>query len=311
MASEKKITEKIVSFIKWKSYLFIRNHGKHLPDKLYLKLVYWLIMNKPLNLHDPKSFTEKMQWLKLYNRRPEYTIMVDKYAVKDYVANIIGVEYIIPTLGVWNNYEEIDFDSLPNRFVLKTTQAGGGMGVVVCNDKTELNHKKVKKILENALRFDNYAVQREWPYKNVPARILAEEYIVPEPGELDLSDYKWYCFNGVPRYCQVIKNRHSTETIDFFDTEWNHQVFVGLNPLARPASVTPLKPANLETHLFIARKLSKGIPFSRIDLYEVGNKTYFGEITLFPAAGFGRFTPDQYNDILGNMVELPDEKVVD
>lgn len=302
------IIKKGIRFLKWKLYLFVRDYGKHMPDKLYLQMVYWLLMDKKLHLKHPRTFTEKIQWLKLYNRHPEYSRMVDKYAVKDYVANIIGEEYVIPTLGVWNHYDEIDFDSLPNRFVLKTTQAGGGMGVVVCKDKTKLDHKEAKEKLEYALKFDNYAVQREWPYKNVPPRIIAEEFIDPAPDTQELSDYKWYCFNGEPKYCQVIQDRHTTETIDFFDTEWNHQEFVGLNPLAGPAAVAPSKPSNLETQLLIARKLSKDKPFCRIDLYEVNDNTYFGEITLFPAAGFGRFAPSQYNEILGSMIKLPGEK---
>ena len=301
-----------VNYLKWRSYVFLMKHGRCVPDKLYLQIVYWLQMGKRLNLKTPRTFTEKLQWLKLYNRRPEYTTMVDKYAVKEYVAGKIGKEYVIPTLGVWNHYDEIDFDTLPNQFVLKTTQAGGGMGVVVCRDKSKLNHKKAKKKLEHALKFDNYAVQREWPYKDVKPRILAEQFIEPRPNVQDLPDFKWYCFDGEPRYCQVIQDRTTDETIDFFDIEWNHQEFVGLNPTAGPtvgpAAVTPSRPKHLEEQIMIARKLSQGMPFSRIDLYEIGDKEYFGEITFYPAAGFGRFTPERYNEVLGSMINLPGEK---
>lgn len=277
-------------------------------EALYLKARFRLEMGYSLDLKHPKTFSEKIQWLKLYNRRPEYTTMVDKFAVKDFVADKIGAEYMIPTLGVWETPEEIEWDKLPDRFVLKTTHGGGSGGVVICRDKAKLDKQKVTEKLRAALRQDIAYYSCEWPYKNVPRRIIAEEYLDPAPNVEDLPDYKWYCFDGEPRYCQVIQDRRRKETIDFFDTEWNHQEFVGLNPAAGLAAVTPTRPKNLEVQIEIARKLSKDMPFSRIDLYEVGENEYFGEITLYPASGFGTFTPWQYNEILGAMLNLPGEK---
>ena len=287
----------------------LRRIGQQLPDKFYLRLLFYLEKGEKLDLITPISFCEKLQWLKLYDRRPEYVKMVDKYAVKDYVSEIIGERFVIPTIGIWERPEDIEWDKLPERFVLKTTHGGGNTGVVICRDKLSFDTKAAVKKLKKSLRQDIYRSLREWPYKNVPRRIIAEQYIEPEGEAKDLPDYKWFCFNGEPRFCQVIQNRSSKETIVFFDTEWNRQEFIGLNPIAVPPEVLPKKPANLDAHLSIARQLSKNIPFARIDLFETGNRTYFGEITFYPKSGFGAFTPKKYNEILGEMIVLPSEKV--
>lgn len=287
-------------------------YGRILPDKLLLsclmraKCGYWP------NWENPKTFCEKLQWLKLNDHNPEYTRMVDKYAVKEYVAGIIGSKYVIPTLGVWDTPEQIEWDKLPDRFVLKTTHGGGNTGVVICKNKDTFDCENAIKKLKKSLKQDIYRDLREWPYKHLHRRIIAEEYIEPVPPKDDLPDYKWYCFGGKPRYCQVIQDRTRNETIDFFDTEWQHQDFYGLIPMTGnsigKAKVSPTRPTNLETQIHIACELSKDIPFCRIDLYEVDKKCYFGEITLYPASGFGVFMPDQYNEILGRMLELPGEK---
>ena len=284
--------------------VLLEHFGQWLPEETYIKLLFRLKMGYSLNLNNPNSFCEKLQWLKLHDHNDFYTTMVDKYAVKDYVARIIGNEYIIPTLGVWNSPEEIDWDVLPNRFVLKTTHGGGSSGVIICNDKKSLNKKTVMDRLRVSMRQNIYKYYKEWPYKNVIPRIIAEEYIESSCKEKGLSDYKWYCFNGEPKFCQVIQDRRDNETIDFFDVEWQHQEFVGLNPMCGPAAVCPSRPVSLETQLFIARKLSKGLPFVRIDLYAVRNRVFFGEITFYPASGFGAFSPTQYNEILGQMILL-------
>lgn len=286
-------------------------YGTWLPDKLFLKLKFRLALGYKLDLKNPKTFSEKLQWLKLYDRKPEYTVMVDKVKVKEYVASILGEEYIIPTLGVWDDPDKIDFDALPDRFVLKCNH-NSGLGMYICKDKSKMNIEKVKEELRIGLKQNYFKGNREWPYKDVPRRIIAEQYIDPAPNVQDLPDYKWFCFNGEPKFCQVIQNRTTNETIDFFDTEWVHQDFCGLNPVfgpkVGPAAVTPECPPNLLTHIKIARELSKGLPFSRVDLYETGEKTYFGEITFFPMSGMGEFTPDNYNEILGKMLVLPGEK---
>lgn len=285
------------------SALLIR-YGGVLPDKPYLKILYRLKMGKKLNLKNPQSFTEKIQWLKLYNRKPEYTALVDKAAVKDIVGDKIGQEYIIPTLAVWESVEEIEWEKLPDRFVLKTTHGGGGGGVVVCSDKSKLDKNAAIKRLSNSMKSDIYKNLREWPYKNVPRRIIAEKYISNNIDK-DLPDYKWYCFNGEPLYCQVIRDRNSKETIDFYDKDWNHQDIVGLNPKATLGNKPVPKPENLEIQLKIAAKLSKGIPFVRVDLYEVNDETFFGELTFYPASGIGRFSPDNWNKTFGELINLP------
>lgn len=279
-----------------------------LPDKVYLKWLYRLIVGHRLNLNNPQTFSEKLQWLKLYDRKPEYTKMVDKYAVKDYVASIIGKEYIIPILGVWDRPEDIEWDILPEKFVLKTTHGGGSTGVVICKNKSTFDRQRAISRLKDSLKQDIYRTLKEWPYKNVPKRIIAEKYIEPSANIKDIPDFKWYCFNGEPKYCQVIQDRTTKETIDFFDSNWMHQEFIGLSSLAEHAAVIPSRPSNLETQIRIASELAKGLPFSRIDLYETGDHTFFGEITVYPASGLGSFRPDQYDKILGHMLVLPGEK---
>ena len=288
-------------------YEINRRWPRFISDKLCLKALFYLRFGYELNLKHPSTFSEKLQWLKLYDRRPEYTKMVDKYEAKKYAASIIGEKYIIPTLGVWDRAEDIEWDKLPDQFVLKCTHDSGDL--IICKDKSLLDKENAINKLNEGLRRDYYKVWREWPYKNVPRRIIAEEYIDPSPQVKDLPDYKWYCFDGEPKYCQVIQDRTTGETIDFFDIEWNHQEFFGLNPVAGPAAVTPSRPKHLELQIKIARELSKDMPFSRIDLYDTGENTYFGEITFYPMSGFGIFKPDQYNEIIGEMLKLPGEQV--
>lgn len=283
----------------------LTHFGQWLPDQIYLKLLFQLKLGHKLDLRHPIAFSEKLQWLKIFNRKPEYTQMVDKFSVKEYVDKTIGEEYVIPTLGVWNKPEDIAWNNLPNQFVLKTTHGGGSTGVVICKDKNTFDKQTAIKKLNASLKMDIYRLFKEWPYKNVQRRIIAEQYIMPTDGLKDLSDYKWYCFNGEPKFCQVIQDRTSKETIDFFDTAWRHQEFVGLNPNVNQALVPPAHPMHLDVQLQIASRLSQNIPFSRIDLYEAGNHVYFGEITFFPMSGLGSFRPNQYNEILGQMISLP------
>ena len=262
-------------------------------------------MRKRLNLENPETFQEKIQWLKLHDRNPLYTILVDKVLVKEYVAEKVGNQYVIPMLGVWDRPEDIEWDKLPHRFVLKTNHSGGNNGVVICRNKEDFDFEKAILKLTVSLKENIYNNLREWPYKNVKKRVFAEEYVETNPISKDLPDYKWYCFKGEPKYCQVIQNRTTNETIDFYDTEWKRQEFFGLNPAAHPAAQPIAQPANLSTQILIAKRLSKDIPFARIDLYEIGDKVYFGEITFYPASGLGVFTPNKYDYILGKMIALP------
>ena len=292
----------------------VMNFLGFLPDKLYLSLLYRCLMGHWIDWKNPKTFSEKLQWLKLYDFKPEYTQMVDKLAVKDYVADRIGKEYIIPTLGVWDRVEDIDWDSLPNQFVLKTTHGGGGGGVVICKDKSTLDKTKAMEQLSRSMHSNAGYSLREKPYLNVPRKIIAEKFMTPKksPAPADLPDYKFFCFDGEPVYCQVIRDRHSNETIDFYDMEWKHMPFVGLNPVAKnglnPVAKNGLnpvaKPLHLDTMKDICRKLSKDMRFSRIDLYVIDDKTFFGEITLFPASGLGEFTPLEWNERLGYLIKL-------
>lgn len=273
-----------------------------LPDELYLKVKFRQLMGKKLNLKNPQTFSEKLQWLKLYNRRPEYTTMVDKYAVKDYVAKIIGEEYIIPTLGVWDRPEDIEWDKLPNQFVLKCTHDSGGL--VICRDKSKLDKEAAVTKLHKTLKQNYFRKWREWPYKNVPRRIIAEKYIEPTPDLKDLLDYKFFCFNGEPQYCQVISGRNTKMSCDFFDKDWNHQPFH--EPRTYPFSEHELaKPSKYGEMWDLARRLAKDKPFSRIDFYEVRGKVYFGEITFFPTTGMGGFQPEEYDLKFGEMIQLP------
>lgn len=290
----------------------IQNFFGWLPDKTYLQLLYRFKMGHRLDLNHPKTFTEKIQWLKLYNRRPEYTLMVDKYAVKKYVADIIGEKYIIPTLGVWDKPEDIDWDALPNEFVLKTTHGGGSGGVVICKDKKTFDRNKAILTLRDSMNGDIYRSLREWPYKDVKKRVLAEKYMAPKDMVnnpiYDLSDYKFFCFNGEPKYCQVIRDRHSKESIDFYDMNWRHQEFVGLNPIASNGAsngINPVpRPLLLDDMICICHKLSENMKFVRIDMYVIDNRIYFGEITFYPASGMGLFNPDKWNEELGNLISL-------
>lgn len=288
-------------------YYFLRftSLDRFVPDAPFIRLKYRCYTGSKLHLNSPKTYTEKLQWLKLHDHNPLYTTLVDKYAVKKWVSDIIGEEYVIPTLGVWDKPEDIDWNSLPNQFVLKCTHDCGGL--VICRDKATLDKDSAMVKLRKSLKFDYYLAGREWPYKNVPRRIIAEQFIESKPENKDLPDYKWYCFNGEPKFCQVIQERSTKETIDFFDLEWKHQEFVGLNENADNAIVTPKRPANLKTHIRIAKELSKNTTFARIDLYDVNDRQYFGEVTLYPACGFGKFRPEQYNDILGKMLTLPEK----
>lgn len=287
----------------------VKNLLVWLPDKPYLSLRYRCQMGHWIDWKHPRTFTEKLQWLKVYDYKPEYTRMVDKLAAKDYVAERIGKEYIIPTLGVWDSVEDIDWDSLPNQFVLKTTHGGGGCGVVVCPDKSNLDKEKAIAKLRVSMRSNAGQTYREKAYLNVPRKIIAEKFMAERkaPSEIvdkDLPDYKFFCFNGEPRYCQVIRDRHSKETIDFYDMEWKHMPFVGLNPVAKNGLNPVAKPQHLEVMKDICRKLSKSMKFSRIDLYVIDDKEYFGEITLYPAAGFGEFNPTEWNVKLGDLIKL-------
>ena len=275
-----------------------------LPDSLYISLLYKKNVGVWPNLYNPKTFTEKIQWLKLHNRKPEFSVMVDKLLVKDYVAKRIGEQYIIPTLATWNRVEDIDVSKLPNQFVLKWNHDSGS--IVICKDKTKFNINEARLKLAPGQRRNGFWYGREWPYKNVKPVIIAEKYMEEstKPDVSDLTDYKFYCFNGAPKYCQVIRDRRSNETIDFYDMDWNHMPFIGLTPHARNGLTPVPKPQNLDVMQRICSVLARGMSFVRIDLYEINGCEYFGEITFYPASGFGVFTPTEWDKHLGDLINL-------
>lgn len=303
------IAERIIYNIVHPSYVLAKLCRKLCPvfpsRESYLKTLFRLETGERLNLKEPKTFNEKIQWLKLYDHNPIYAIMVDKYAVKDYVTSIIGKEHVIQTIGVWNRPDDIEWDKLPNQFVLKTTHGGGSHGVIVCKDKAKLNYNTIKERLQKAMQSNIAKYYCEWPYSQFSHKIIAEQYIKPVDSEDELTDYKWFCFNGVPRFCQVIRNRSTKETIDFFDTNWEHQDFIGLNPEIQHFSDKPIeRPKGLNIQIEIAKKLSAGRAFVRVDLYDINGTVLFGETTYYPASGFGTFRPKQYNRIIGDMIKL-------
>ncbi|AXH51539.1 ATP-grasp fold amidoligase family protein [Clostridium perfringens] len=280
-----------------------------MSDKTFLSLKFKFKVGKKLDLSNPRTFSEKLQWLKINDRKQKYIKMVDKYEVKKYVSEVIGEKYIIPTLGVWDNVEEIDWEKLPQKFVLKCTHDSGGL--VICKDKSSLNIDMAKKKLSKFLKRNFYLIGREWPYKNVQRKIIAEKYLGDSKDDIlnisDLADYKFFCFYGEPSFCQVILDRSINETIDFFDMEWEKCVFSGLvnkyEGFEHSKKDIP-KPRNFDKMKLFSKMLSKDIPFSRIDFYEIDGSLYFGEITLYPASGFGEFFPLEWNNKIGDMINL-------
>lgn len=272
-------------------------------DELYIRLKWLTTMNYKLDLRNPRTYSEKIQWLKLHDRRPEYTTMVDKYAVKEYVAGIIGKEYVIPTLGVWNRPEEIEWDSLPDKFVLKCTHDSGG--VVICKDKAGFDKQAAIKRLNKGLRTNYYLSGREWPYKNVPRRIIAEEFIEPVPNKKDLPDYKFFCFDGVVAALFVATERQNPDEevkFNFFDADFNP---LPLRQGHDRASNMPKRPHNFNLMKEAATQLSKGYPHVRVDFYEVGEQVLFGELTLYHFDGMVPFEPNEWDKYFGDMIQLP------
>lgn len=274
-----------------------------LPDKVCLYLLYWARTGKRLDLKNPRTFNEKLQWLKLYNRKPEYTTMADKYAVKKYVADRIGEEYVIPTLGIWERFDDIDFDMLPDQFVLKCTHDSGGL--VIVRDKSKLDKAAAKKNIERSLKKNYFFHGREWPYRDIPPRILAEEYM-QDGDNLNLPVYKFMNFQGEPRIIQVIQNdKTDAESIDYFDVDWKR---LDLRQNYPNSQNLPERPARLSEMLEISRRLSQGIPNVRVDLYEIDKKVYFSEFTFYSDSGFAPFHPSDWDKTMGAWIKLPSQE---
>ena len=296
----------MIKFIK-KIGIYILNKikFKNIKDETILKIKYYFVMGKKLDLLKPKTFNEKLQWLKLYDRNPEYAKMVDKYEAKKYVSNIVGDEYVIQTLGIYNNFEEIDFDNLPNQFVIKPTHTSGN--IFICKDKNKINYKELNKTINKWLKRKYYYIHREWAYKNVKPKIIIEKYMATEK-QKELIDYKFFCFNGEPKFIYVSEglSNHKTAKISFADMNYKKTEFYRKD--YKPFTNLPPKPKNFEKMKELAKKLSKNIPFVRVDFYEIENKVFFSELTFYPCAGYIPFEPEKYDKILGDMLELPKEK---
>lgn len=276
-------------------------YGKNLDDESYLKRVFKIHMGKELNLKNPQTFNEKLQWLKLYNRKDLYSKLVDKYEVREYIKNILGEEYLIPLVGVWDNPKDIDFESLPNQFVLKCNH-NSGLGMCICKNKQEINEKKVKKELKKGLKQNYYLYGREWPYKNVKPKIIAEKFMTDSSG--GLVDYKFFCFEGKVDCVMVCIDRHINDTkFYFFDKDWQLKR-LNIRGKNAPKDFSLPKPAKIDEMFSIAEKLSKGFPFVRVDLYECNSKIYFGELTFFPDSGFDSNILLETDKYFGDLLNL-------
>lgn len=283
-------------------YYISRTIARFLPDKLYLSIKYRTRFGYWMDWKHPQTYNEKLQWLKIYDHHDEYTKMVDKAEAKDYVASIIGNEYIIPTIGVYDSPDEIDYNQLPEQFVIKCTHDSGN--VIVCKDKSKLDIEETNRKLHKWLK-RNYIIQnREYPYKNVKHRVIIEKYMEDESG-YELKDYKFFCFGGVPYYLFVATDRGRDDVdtkFDFFDMEWNHLPFTNGHP-NNPNP--PKKPDNFEQMKDIAAKLSIGIPHVRVDLYNINGRIYFGELTFFHWGGMVPFEPREWDYTFGELIKLP------
>ena len=262
-------------------------YPKLFSDKQYLKILFRKLMGSELNLECPQTFSEKLQWLKLYDHNPQYTQMVDKYEAKKYVANIIGEEYIIPTLAVYNSTKEINLDTLPDKFVLKCTHDSGS--VAICKDKKTFQKEKAFAMLDKGLKRNFFWENREWPYKNVKPRIIAEAYLEDKETQ-ELRDYKFFCL------------------FDFFDADYRHlDIRKGHHP---NADTPPEKPHSFEKMKEMAERLSQGIPHLRVDFYEANGKIYFGELTFTSGSGFTPFEPEEWDLRFGKWLKLPSKKTI-
>ncbi len=292
---------KLIKFLKHPAYAIVYFNNRNIPilsDEKYLKVRYELTFGKSLDLDSPKTFNEKLQWLKLHDRNPEYCKMVDKDVAKRYVAKIIGDDYIIPTIATFEDYHDINFDDLPSQFVMKCTHDSGGL--VICKDKEMLNRKKAINKIKKSFKKNYFYGGREWPYKDLKPKVIVEKYM-SDKQKKDLPDYKFFCFNGKPEYVLVCTNRSTELKETFYDINWN------LAPFKREdhdIDESIIKPKNLNKMVELASKLSSNIPFLRVDFYEVNDKVYFGELTFFPASGMSKFYPEIWDEKLGKLLDI-------
>lgn len=291
--------KKCIRYIKQR--ILFSDYGKKIDDKEYLKRLFKLRMGYELDLDNPKTFNEKLQWLKLYNRKPEYTIMVDKYRAKEFIAQKVGQEHVVPNLGMWENFDDIDFDTLPDKFVLKCNHDCGGL--IICKDKSKLDIDAARKKINDCLKKNYYWTSREWPYKDVKPCILAEEYLDMPEG---LTEYKLFSFNGRAEIILVCKGIAHTpsRTNTFFDRDFNRLPIQSLLPNQKEEEP---KPAEYEQMLAIADKISEGIPQVRVDFYIIKGKVYVGEMTFFHNTGTTKINPEEWDRKMGDWIILPEK----
>lgn len=281
-----------------------RKLSRLIPDRIYLQIVYFRHFKKFIDFDNPKTFNEKIQWLKLNYRKEEYTNLVDKYRAKQYITKLIGEEYVIPTLGVWKNVDDIDFKSLPEKFVLKCNNDSGG--IVICKNKKDFDEVKAKSFLKERLKNNGYWYGREWPYKNVKPCIIAEKYMEDSISK-DLKDYKFFCFNGSMEFFDIDIDRFIEHRSNYYDRNGN---FLPFGKTYCPPDYTKKieMPKNLDKMIELAETISHNTVLSRIDFYEIDGQVYFGEITFYPGSGFSPFTDEKWDYKLGDMIDLPNIK---
>lgn len=306
----KKYFRALKKYICSPDYRFLLNAdaGKYnnMPDEEYISQMFRANMGYELNLKSPETFNEKLQWLKLFDRKPEYTVMADKYLVRGYIEEKLGREYLIPLLGAWDNPDDIDFSSLPEQFVLKCNH-NSGLGMYICRNRSDLNEKKVIAGLRKGIKQDYYLRGREWPYKNIPRKIICEKYMTDSPESRDFTDYKFFCFDGKVDCVMLCLERSSGDTkFYFFDRDWNLKRY-NIRGKNAPEGFTLPKPDNIDKMFEIAAVLSKGLPFARIDLYNSEGQIYFGEITFYPDSGFDANLLPETDKYFGSLIKLPEK----
>ncbi len=300
---------KAITHPKWFSINLLNRYASLISnDRMYIKWKYWLTLGEKCNLDNPKTFQEKLQWIKLNDRKDIYHQMVDKYDAKQFIKEKVGEEYVIPTLGVWDKFEDINFDSLPNQFIIKNTYDSGTY--FICNDKSKLDISEVRKRLmidDHSRKVDYYVFSREWPYKGLKHRIIAEPLLKDGKGDY-LTDYKFYTFNGTAKFFYTTSNRGCEGGLkeDFFDVEGKLMELNQEGYYNNP--ITPELPKNLSKMIEFSTILAKDTYHLRVDFYEVNGKLYCGELTFFDGGGFYNFTPKKYNNILGDWIKLPFEQ---
>lgn len=274
-----------------------------IPDRPYIKMVYRIKTGKAINLDNPKGFNEKLNWLKINNRNPEYTTLVDKLKVRDYIEKTIGKDYLFPLIGSWKHFDDIDFDSLPDQFVLKCNHDSGSVKVIT--DKSTINKEELKKFFEGRLKINPFCLSREYPYRDVEPYIIAEKFMKTSDGAEDLKDYKFYCFNGEPKFLYLSEglSNHDTAKISYVTLDWK------IAPFKRndfePFTELPENPKHLDEMIELCKKLAVDMPFVRIDLYEIDDRIYFGEFTYFPSGGYTLMDPIEWEIKVGDYLVLP------